>query len=115
MHACILSVFRKICFLSGSLTLWNWEENVCTSFNWNVDYVLDEGYYYVKAIFKHAYMNVVQITPFLRWAQNKLSNWLFCRTFKKFILDLISDFLTDGISWLYLEIWNEYNEKKYSY
>ena len=54
----------------------------CTSFHWNVNYVSDGSYYYVKTIFQHACRNGIQITWFWRWTQNKLFNFIFWRTFK---------------------------------
>ena len=88
-------VFRKICFLSSGITSASfWRK--CTSLHWNVNYVSDWSYYYY-IMFQHTCRNGVQITWFWQWAKNKLFNFIFCRTFKNIILDLISSFCTDGI------------------
>ena len=69
----------------------------CTSFHWNVNYVSDGSYYYVKTIFQHVCRNGIQITWFWRWAQNKLFNFIFWRTFKN------GHF---GSNFCFLHLWN---------
>ena len=54
----------------------------CTIFHWNVNYVSDGSYWYVKIIFQHACRNGIKITLFWRWAQRKLFNFIFWRTCK---------------------------------